>query len=506
MKVKHPMGFNKSGKVFSVMLLACSFSISILTGCKKTTAYLQDPNKPVHISPGSILPGISRNAFANSGGMADVAMRYLVRTDLPDGYQTLVWTVGDYDDYAMLRQVSKLQEEAVYEHKAYYLGIAKFFRAYYFFRITRMFGDVPYIEALKGEDKEAGAGRLKPVYDRQKDIITGILDELETANGLMAQYKGTIVEGDITYGGNLDKWRRLSNTFALRVLMQLSLKENDPALQVKERFAAIVNHPEKYPLMTGNEDNAVFRYLDESGNRSSFYNSSGLISGAYRFSAGFINQLKDRKDPRLFLYADITTNAASAGLRPDNFNAYSGVDASMTLTEIKDSVSAGNVSKVNARYYTQPVIEPYVMMGYWELQFLLAEAAQRKWINGNAADYYESGIKANFEYYQLSAVVDTYLQQENVKYKEATGIWQINMQKYLAGFYQSGWECFFNYHRTGVPDIRFGKGQVKDHMPYRWLYPRDESLLNGVNLQAAIHNQGFIQDDVDGTLWIYQPY
>jgi len=489
-----------------LLLAVALLAYTLLSGCKKATDYLLDPNKPIHISPSGILPAISRNAFANSGGMADVAMRYLVRTDLPEGYETLAWDVGSYNDYGVLRLVNKLQQEALYEHKEQYLGIVKFFRAYYFFRITRMFGDVPYKEALKGEDGSAGAGRLMPVYDRQKDIIIGILQELEEANELMRSKPGATVEGDITYGGNLDKWRRLTNTFALRILMQLSVRENDPALQVKQRFANIVNDPVRYPLMRNNEDNAVFRYLDENGNRSSFYNNSGLISGTYRMSASFVNQLKDWKDPRLFLYADITTNAANAGLLPGDFNAYGGVEASMTLIEVKDSVATGNVSKVNARYYSQPVIEPYVMLGYWELMFLLAEAVEKEWIDGDAADYYAKGVRANFDYYTLLPSADSYLQQEKVQYKKATGIQQISLQKYIACFYQSGWEPFFNYHRTGVPFIKIGKGQVRDKMPFRWLYPRSESLLNKTNLQAAIHNQGFAQDDVEGKLWIYKPY
>ncbi len=178
----------------------------------------------------------------------------------------------------------------------------------------------------------------------------------------------------------------------------------------------------------------------------------------------------------------------------------------MPLTEVKDSVAAGNVSKINARYYSQPVIEPYVMLGYWELMFLLAEAVEREWINGDAAEYYAKGVRANFEYYALLPSADNYLQQEKVQYKKATGIQQINMQKYIACFYQSGWEPFFNYHRTGVPFIKIGKGQVRDKMPFRWLYPRSESLLNKTNLQAAIHNQGFVQDDVEGKLWMYKPY
>lgn len=45
---------------------------------------------------------------------------------------------------------------------------------------------------------------------------------------------------------------------------------------------------------------------------------------------------------------------------------------------------------------------PCTQLGYQELQFTLAEAANRGWINESAANYYTNGILADMEFYGVS--------------------------------------------------------------------------------------------------------
>lgn len=54
--------------------------------------------------------------------------------------------------------------------------------------------------------------------------------------------------------------------------------------------------------------------------------------------------------------------------------------------------------------------EKRVWFGPWETYFLLAEASLYGWnTGGSAAQFYESGVKASFEYHGLGKFVDTYL-------------------------------------------------------------------------------------------------
>ena len=111
-----------------------------------------------------------------------------------------------------------------------------------------MFGDIPYSQALKGDENVSS-----PIYDKQEDIYLNILNDLKAANGLITASTPNI-QGDIVFSGNMQQWKRVINTLSLRVLMSLSIKENDTKFEVKKRFAEIVNNPTEFPILTSNAD------------------------------------------------------------------------------------------------------------------------------------------------------------------------------------------------------------------------------------------------------------
>src|SRR5690606_11708540 len=87
-----------------------------------------------------------------------------------------------------------------------------------FHRITDMYGDVPYFEAGKGYIE----GIYKPVYDRQSDIYTDMLKELDEAAQALDPAKTTYGNADFLYGGNVEKWRRFAYSLMLRLGMRLT--------------------------------------------------------------------------------------------------------------------------------------------------------------------------------------------------------------------------------------------------------------------------------------------
>ena len=106
--------------------------------------------------------------------------------------------------------------------KTPYHAIAKFLKAYYYYNLTSLMGDVPMSEAVKALD-----GTLQPKYDTQKEVFLQILKWLDEANTDFTALKANnnlTLKGDIYYAGNYDKWRKLVNTYKLRVLIALSKK------------------------------------------------------------------------------------------------------------------------------------------------------------------------------------------------------------------------------------------------------------------------------------------
>ena len=167
----------------------------------------------------------------------------------------------------------------------------------------------------------------------------------------------------------------------------------------------------------------------------------------------------------------------------------------------------GEASRVDERYYLDPVNEPSVLLSYAEVQFTLAEAAAREWITNDPKDHYENGIRASFDFYGIeSAAQDDYLAHSSVTYIPEDGLEMIVTQKYINFFMNGGWEAFFNHLRTGFPVFDVDGGGILNNgqVPKRWMYPQSELQLNVENVEAAIGRQYGGNDDINGVMWLLQ--
>ncbi|HYC87509.1 MAG TPA: SusD/RagB family nutrient-binding outer membrane lipoprotein, partial [Chryseosolibacter sp.] len=322
-----------------------------------------------------------------------------------------------------------------------------------------------------------------------------------TASVSLDESKGSI-SGDIVYNGHITKWKKLINSFYLRLLISLSRKTGNPALNVAERFQEIISNPDQYPVMTDNSDNAVLTFYDVTGNRYPYFNSNSLKT-AYYLDESFVNLLKERDDPRLFVFAD--PEPQGVGLPASDPDAYGGLGGSASLAENITRLSAGEGSPIDSRFHSHATNEPSVLLGYAEVEFTLAEAAARGWIAGAPAPHYEKGIRASMEFYGVPvAVQNQYLSHPEVAYLPASGIEQIITQKYINFFMNGGWEVFYNHLRTGFPVFEVsGEGMLNNGLvPKRWMYPSDELLLNANNVAAAISRQYPGGDNINGEMWL----
>lgn len=474
------------------------------SACQNLSEINENPNNVSETHPQLLLTNIASNAFSVDGTGALYASRMLVQTDGENTGQYYNWDRASFDDYNMLGEVAKMIEEGERIESDAYIALGKFFRAFYFYNLTLTFGDIPYSEALQGETE----AYYTPKYDSQKEVFLGILKDLSEANDLL-EGTNTIIAGDIIYNGNTIQWQRLINSFRLKVLITLSNKESDSELNVQSTFASIYNND---PLMQSIEDNGQLVFLDEEGSRYTEFNSSGYGSGMY-ISSTFIERLQDKEDPRLFIYCDRTKNAKEAGLAIDDFNAYEGGDPLAPYAEVNDKAAAGDVSKVNLRYTTDPTTEPHNLLSYAELEFILAEASVRGWISTDAKTHYENGVKASFSFYNSFAKgyemyveasdADTYLAGTMVVFDNGLTTDEkldlILTQKYITSFLQSGWRMYFDHIRTGYPALAQTLGVTP---PTRWIYPLSEYNNNSVNVATAIDAQfGTGNDKIREITW-----
>lgn len=473
--------------------------------CRKLEEINVNPNSLTSVNPQLILPRVELVAASQMNSTSPLyAIKMLVQADGESTEQFYKWDRGNFDAYNNLRDITKMAEEAEKSGLSSYKAVAKFFRAFYFYNITVHFGDIPYSEALKGEIGDYKA----PAYDEQKAVFAGILQELEEANDILKAEK-TIIAGDLIFKGDVTKWQKLVNSFRLKVLMTLSKKTGDSDLAIKTKFSAIANNE---PLLQGNGDNAQLVWLDQQSNRYPQFNSSSFGSGMYMDST-FIQRLQERKDPRLFIYCTQTKSGKEAGKPITDFSSYEGGDPAAPYGTLNVKATQGNLSKVNERYYKDPTAEPTVLMGYAEQQLILAEAATRGWIGGDAKAYYEAGVKASFAFYNQyakgyasyveEADATAYLAEPINNFSTATTeeekVAMIIMQKYLLSYFQRSWEPYYEALRTGYPSFRRPEGV---NLPNRFMYPTTEINTNSENLLTAITRQfGEGNDKTSGQTW-----
>ena len=417
-------------KISSIVLV-----IAALASCKKFQDFQVNPNNPTVADPALLLTALERTAFSTVTTDASLASRQLVYTQSSSNAQYYGWQRGGFG-YSNISQTIKMEQEAARVGKQNYRYIGKFFRAYFVVDMTRQFGDIPYSKMMQSisDNNFTDSSAIRPVYDHQQDIYLGVLNDLKIASDSLSA-QAVPIGGDVIYNADIEKWKKLINSFTLRVLISLSKKEGVAALNIKQRFSDIVSNPSKYPIFASNDDNGQLPYYNITGNQYPYYNDNSMKTDFY-LDSSFVDILKDLKDPRLFVFGLPTPSSA---LPANDFNAYDGLVGSAPLDYNTAKRGQGHASQINRRFAYEPVNEPSLLMGYAELQFLLAEAVARGWISGDADDYYKTGIEAslnfsNFGNTYSATDIDDYLAQPAIALQAGTEIKQIITQKYISMF------------------------------------------------------------------------
>ncbi|AKK72243.1 hypothetical protein OK18_05950 [Chryseobacterium gallinarum] len=464
----------------------------------------ENPNDQSSIHPRSLLTYVSMNTFQVNGDNM-YASRMMIGTDGENIYQYMKWNDASFEVHTKgLLNTVKMMQEAEKINNKNYIAIGKFLRAYQFFNISLKVGSAPYSEAVKGE-----SGITQPKYDSQEAIMSGILSELKEANDLINS--NDKIEGDIIYNGDASKWKKLINSFRLKILMTLSRKSTVGSYTIASEFAAIAG---SQPLMTSITDNGELKFADAADSRYTMFNNSGYGSSLY-MADYFINLFKERKDPRLFTFAAQTTGAKEAGKAITDFTAYNGGNPISSYSDNAALITAKNISKVNDRFYKDPTNEPSSILSYPELEFILAEATARGWISGSAKAHYDNAIRASFSFYQTYVKnpgqyfagfdVNQYLTTPLVMYDNSAPLQvqleRIITQKYMTMFHQSQWTSYYDYLRTGFPDYPLQNGVSA---PFRFRYPQSEYNYNGSNVKAALAAQYGGNDNINAKPWWLQ--
>ncbi len=367
--------------------------------------------------------------------------------------------LSDLKEARRLIELESPDGDAAVAAKANKLLIIDLVEAYAYHQMVDIFGDIPYTEALDIDN-------ISPVYDDgmtiYKDLLTRVKAAADGLNAGAESFGGD----DLMMGGDVAMWKKFANT--LIVKMAINLSDADAATAksyIEGAYAGGFGPGEacEFAYASGANSNPLYQDLIQSG-RSDFVPANTIV-----------DMMNAKEDPRREFYFDINGDTYRGGI-------YGESNAFAQFSHINPRIEAENY--------------PYVMMDYTELAFYLAEAAARGMsVGGDAATWYENGVRASMAYWQVAdADADAYLARADVAYATAPGDWKqkIGTQAYIA-FYVRGLEGWTSYRRLDAPALNLPPAPAESAdgaVPRRHTYAINEQTLNADNFNAAASKIG----------------
>lgn len=452
-----------------------------------------DPNRPKDVTPGVIL-GQMQYRFVNASVQAARNFTHeLMQVDAPrastsgQGLHRYVVNPGAgvwTSFYTLLTDTEDIIAIADRLKEPNYKAIGLVYKSWAYSILTDLYGDVPYSQAIK-----ANEGIVSPAFDKQKDIYTQILKDLETANGLFDDTKVLTYGGDLVYNANVltagrnvgvQRWRKFANSLKMRLLLRVSKRNGE--INVNQQLTEMLANPTKYPVFVANADDAIFRYPGTFPYFNPYFNARTLDwrEGTY-FTLFFLNKLNTDNDPRRAIWAiPVMVNGVST---------FQGIQSGYPTS--LEYVVGRNSSYTDA-LKTLPQLG--VMMTFAEVEFIKAELALKGFNTGKTVKaHYDAGIAASMV--QWGATMPTgFLAQRGVAYDATVSterqLEQIMLQKYYAYFFVD-YQSWFEKRRTGYPVLPRGTGIPADNVfPSRVPYPTYLQSQNPTNLAAAVASLG----------------
>ncbi|MDT7828806.1 SusD/RagB family nutrient-binding outer membrane lipoprotein [Pricia sp. S334] len=510
---------------------ACALAFILLVSCHGLEELNENPNKigSDNVDPNLLLANVIAEAAKSTVnlGFGDIAgvMQHTQKDGWSGGHNAYDWRNDSHSwngYYSLLLDNRTLIAKAEEENLEFHIGVGLVMKSYLFGLVTDLWGDAPYSDALRGSE---GAEFFDAPFDDQMDIYTGIFADLGRANTLLSKgqnaYSGIQASQDILYAGDASKWRKFANSLAVRFYMRLSAKE--PSL-AEEGLRRILSNPQQFPLILDVSDDANVAYVGTSPDNAWPTNTEfdDDPQGSYfriKMAATLVDALQSLNDPRLGVWANpvetpivLDPNAAGGdeiidgerhvsqklvddhldvvGVPVDFDKDYVGLPTQITLGpafNLKKEFNQGSynphVSQLNDIYKdaSGPLLQSRLSSAA-EVHFIWAEAALKGWASGGAESHYNQGIKQSFEAWGVGGEYDDYISGE-----AAYGgtLEDIIEQKWIASW-SSAAQSWFDYRRTGLPDLQTGPTAKRAALPLRFYYHIDEIDNNSANAESAI--------------------
>ncbi|MEI6677098.1 MAG: SusD/RagB family nutrient-binding outer membrane lipoprotein [Mariniphaga sp.] len=515
-------------KITAALVLLAFLAFS----CKNLADMNINPNgsDPANTSPNFLMATVITSTGGNviNMGFGDIAgvMQHTQLNGWASGHNQYDWNDQSWaGSYGTLRNVEEMLIKSKAAKLDFQAGVAMVFKAYNFGIIADLWGDAPFTQALKGEQ---GSDYFKPAFDTQRDIYLGVIAMLDSANTLFskptADYKEINPSQDVLYAGNAAKWRKFTNSLALRYFLRISSKE--PAL-AKLGIEKITGSPAKYPLILDQSDDAGYNFIGLSP-ADSWPTTTQFSSDLSNFTrvqmcSTLVEKLESLNDPRLRVWAaKVKTPLVVDPSKPDDYDEIVNGKRVISQKIASDFETSYNVKlNLDQNYVGLPPawstfmffynLNPSQMQGSAnphvsqladmystssgsllkvrllsasEVHLGLAEIALKGWnAGGTASDHYKAGVKASLQAWGVGGDYDSYIANVGVAFNNSLG--QILEQKWIASW-SAATESWLDYIRTGLPNLKAGPASRRPVLPLRFTYGNNETLYNPDNSKTAI--------------------
>lgn len=351
--------------------------------------------------------------------------------------------------------------------KSQQTAMAEVLEIFSFHILVDIFGDIPYSEALTDD--------VTPAYEDDAAIYSDLINRLNAAINILGG-DSEMGNYDLVYGGDADQWKKFANSLKLRMAIRLAGVNPATAKTLAEQAVAS-------GVFTSNEDNFALTYQGATPNTNPLWVSL-VQSGRsdYVAASTLVNPMKALDDPRLpYYFRDMFAGQFVGGKYGDN-NAYNTFSHPGELQE-------------------DPTW-PGIIMSYWEVAFLLADASQRGFnVGGTTEEFYNEAIESSILYWSGGdqSASDDYLAEPGVAFTTAAGtpFEKIALQKWIS-LYDQGFEAWSTIRFYDHPDLPIAV-QAGIPTPSRYTYPVTEYSLNEGNVAVARTNMG--GDALDGKVF-----
>lgn len=301
------------------------------------------------------------------------------------------------------RMINESPDKSKYQNVQAMLTILK---AYKTFKMTDIFGDIPYSEAGMADQ---GPTNYRPVFDSQKNIYESLLNDLKTAVATLSTSADQINIGssESMLNGDIALWKKFGNSLRLRYALRMNdANATVAATHIKEALTL--------PLLENIENIGLTPAVQ---NFTGEWREWSFHAGIYlRMGSTAWNMLSDNNntngsgifDPRAKIYFETNAKNEWAPKAQNQAMSDGGEPYNRRRDDDWSNKGAGNLISNFNYYFGRDKNIPELIITAAEVYFLKAEAAVKGLgtATGLAAakTEYENGVKSSINFWTTMAM------------------------------------------------------------------------------------------------------